>query len=377
MGLNPATEPALPDDELDVLAAHALDAVDLDEQLAIEARLLDDERATSAVAVFRRAVGELAAAVDDGTAVAPPLLRDRVLNAALAARPGGTPDVASAPEAHRVEAGRLLGTLARLDDADWPRPVDPPEFAGRSVHDLVAHVAGSEALFAELLGLESPSAPETDNDNDARTAAVQARHRSLTPAQTLAEYEAFAAAIDAHVSTLTEADLETEIEWWGVSMRISTVLIHRAFETWIHHDDVRRAVGLAESAPPAATITTMSRRAVSWLPLMLGAAGHDPSGRTARIELTGPGGDTYLIDLTDGEPLGDSLGGAVTGGLTDRNGRTADDRLAVDVDLRADIVEFCQAIGNRVPAGGLRYESTGDEQLAADLVASLPLLAGL
>jgi hypothetical protein len=30
-----------------------------------------------------------------------------------------------------------------------------------------------------------------------------------------------------------------------------------------------------------------------------------------------------------------------------------------------------------VPAGGLRYESTGDEQLAADLVASLPLLAGL
>ena len=77
-----------------------------------------------------------------------------------------------------------------------------------------------------------------------------------------------------------------------------------------------------------------------------------------------------IIDLTDGD---------LTADLTNEPhgaGAGATDP-AVDVELRAGIVEFCQAIGNRVPAGGLPYQATGDEALAADLVASLPLLAAL
>lgn len=354
MGLNPAPDPRLPDDELDLLAAHAIGAVDPDEQLAVEAALIADDRA-AAVATRLEAAGSALAAATTVDEAPPPGLRARVLDAALAVRPGGQVDVASAREVHRVEAARLLTTLARLDDAAWQRPVDPPEFAGWTVHDLVVHVATAESLFAQLLGID-PAVPETLNANDERTAIAQNRHRALSPAAAIAEYERAAAAIDARIAELSDDELEQDVLWWGVEMRISTVLIHRGFETWIHHDDVRRAVGLGASAPPAATICAMSRRAVSWMPLMLAAGGHAADGRFARIVLDGPGGGTYTIDLTDGEPA---------------------DGDEVDVELRAGIVELCQAIGNRVPAGGLRYEASGDEDLAAALVESLPLLAAL
>ena len=368
MGLNPTPEPRpLPDDELDLLAAHAIGAVDPGEQLAVEAALITDDRAAAITSALEEAAAELAAAtpVDEAP---PPGLRARVLDAALAIRPGGRFDVASSREVHRVEAARLLTTLARLDDAAWQRPVDPPEFAGWTVHDLVVHVATAEVLFAQLLGLPTPGVPETLNANDERTALAQARHRSLTPAVAVAELERAAAAIDAHVADLTDDDLEREIEWWGVPMRISTVLVHRGFETWIHHDDVRRAVGLGESAPPAATIAAMSRRAVGWLPLMLAAGGHDATGRSARLVLDGPGGGSYTVDLTDGALVPGAAGGPDAGRAAHGD---------VDVELRAGIVELCQAVGNRVPAGGLRYEARGDEDLAAALVESLPLLAAL
>ncbi len=361
MGVNETDPRPIPDDELDTLAVHALDALDPDEALAVEAALMADERARDVATSFRAAAGELAVAAD-GETEPPTALRTRVLDAALTTRPGGAIDVATAAEAHRVEASRLLATLGRLTGQQWSAAVDPPEFAGWTVHDLVAHVATSEALFAQLLGLAEPSVPETVNANDERTAAAHVRHRSLSPAVALAEYEAAAAAIDAAASAMTEADLEQEVEWWGVPMRVATVLVHRAFETWIHHDDVRRAIGLAESAPPAATIRAMSRRALGWLPLMLGAGGHDASGRVAHVVLGGAGGGDYVVDLTDGSFLGDDAD---------------QDRARVDVELRADIVGFCQAIGNRVPAGGLAYEAEGDTALAADLVDCLPLLAGL
>ncbi|MEZ5145409.1 MAG: maleylpyruvate isomerase family mycothiol-dependent enzyme [Acidimicrobiales bacterium] len=360
MGVNETDPRPIPDDELDTLAVHALDALDPDEALAVEAALMADERARDVATSFRAAAGELAVAADGETEPRPRCAPGPRRRPHRPPRRGdrrgdgrrGPPGGGVAPAGHPRAADRRAVVRRRR----------PPEFAGWTVHDLVAHVATSEALFAQLLGLAEPSVPETVNANDERTAAAHARHRSLSPTIALAEYEAAAAAIDAAASAMTEADLEHEVEWWGVPMRVATVLVHRAFETWIHHDDVRRAIGLAESAPPAATIRTMSRRALGWLPLMLGAGGHDASGRVARVVLGGAGGGDYVVDLTDGSFLGDDA---------DR------DRARVDVELRADIVGFCQAIGNRVPAGGLAYEAEGDTALAADLVACLPLLAGL
>jgi uncharacterized protein (TIGR03083 family) len=243
-----------------------------------------------------------------------------------------------------------------LRPTDWARMVDPPEFAGWTVHDAFAHITASEGLFAQLLGIDDPAVPETERGNEERTAAAQARHRAMSPAQSINEYEALAAAIDTKVANLTQAELEEEIEWWGAPMRISTVLVHRAFETWTHHDDIRRAVGLPSVPPPPSSLAAMSTQACEWIPFFLATVDAVHEGDTARLVLTGEGGGSHLVTLgfepvaAPSEPV---------------------------FELRMDVADFCRAIANRVPAEGCPMEIGGDETKARQLVAALPNLAGL
>ena len=136
------------------------------------------------------------------------------------------------------------------------------------------------------------------------------------------------------------------------------MLTQRAFETWTHADDIRSALGLDPVPPPASSLATMSRTVLDGLSLMLLVAGADQAGRAARIELTGPGGGTYTVAVVaDGTVM------AYQG--------------EPDLHLSVDVVDFCRAIGDRVPPDGLAYRAAGDADLAADIVRSLPVLAQL
>lgn len=350
---------------LDDLAVYALDATDGDEALAIEALLLDDHDAAEVEAVLRDAAGEYAAAVatdlgvdtdadaDDATAD----LRARVITAAHGRRTPSPVEAAGARDVHRIEMERFEMLLRRLSDEQWQRPIDPPEFAGWTVHDLAAHVTSNEALFAQLLDITDPAAPETVNHNDDRTEQVLARHRSMAPADTVAEFRTFAEAVDARVRELSDDDLERELAWWGNPMRIVTVLVHRSFETWIHADDIRRAVGLPHVPPPAPTLKTMSSMAAGWSALMIASTGNDYAGRSVRLVLTGAGGGSYHVPLGFDEP----------------------DLAATEPDavITVDVVDYCRRIGDRLPVVDLRYEATGDTELARELVNSLNALAVL
>ncbi len=373
MGLNPddPLPAAQPDDVvrdtlaadgvLDDLAVYALDAVDGDEARAIETRLATDPDAAALEVSLRTTAGTFAAgATGPGAFVdtEPPAgLRARVLEAAFATRAPQPIEPATAVEIHRVELDRFESLLRRLTPEQWALGVDPPEFAGWTIHDLAAHVTANEGLLAQLLGLTAVAVPETANSNDERTADTIARHRALTPAATIAELHDLAVAVDESVSALDPEGLDQDLSWWGSDMRILTVLLVRSFETWTHADDIRRALGHALLPPPAPALRTMAQAATSWTPLMLALAGHDHHDQVVRFELTGAGGTTFDIDL----------------GGTDRDVGG----IEPDATITVDIVDYCRAIGQRELRGPLAFTATGNQALVADVIEALPALATL
>jgi uncharacterized protein (TIGR03083 family) len=372
MGLTP--EPPLPHEHgdpgdaadgatqlLDDLAAYALDAVDLEEAVTIEALLATDPAAARIERDLRDASGELALALhpaeDADADAAARSIRARVLSTAHAARPPVAIDPASAIEVHRIELERLVMLLGRLTDEQWARPLDPPEFAGWTVKDLAAHLASNEGNAVQVLGLEHPVLPETINDNEARTEQVLARHRTMSNAETLAELEACFRAVDERVTALGAEGIEEDIEWWGMQIRILTMLIVRSFETWTHADDIRRAVGFPQLPPPATSLACMSQVASNWAPMMMLTRGLDLQDTSIELRLTGLGGGTHHLNLGFGEI-----------------DLTTHEPAAV---VTIDVLDYCRIIGDRLAPADARYEATGDLELARTYIGVLDALATL
>src|SRR5262245_58452325 len=258
MGMNTDMAPEPEDD----LSLYVLGATIADDEPAIEARILTDPAAARAEQRLRNVVTEVATAVP--TTAPPSALRDRVLATALSRRPGSEIIPASAPELHAIELERTIMLLRKLNDEDWGRLLDPPELRGWTIHDLAAHISSNESLLAANLGNPVAGVPETETTNEERTASTLARHRAMTPAETIAELEAAVAAVDAAVRDLDADELARDIDWWGLPTSIRTSLIIRAFETWTHADDIRHVVGLPQLSPPAPSLNTMGRNAAGW-----------------------------------------------------------------------------------------------------------------
>ena len=345
---------------LDDLAVHALDAHEPGEGAAIEAHLAATPGAVRWSGTMREAAGEYAAAVT--TSVPPPAALRRLVLDRSRERRAPEPVAAGAPpvEVHRVELARAVLLLSDLRADDWARPVDPPEFAGWTVHDVAAHLVANESLLAAQLGRPVAGVPETALDNEGRTAATRARHRALPPAAAVAELEAAAEAVDEVIAARGEAGLDDPIDWWGVRYSISTVLFIRSVETWTHADDVRRAVGSQMVAPPVASLLTMSHAACGFVPAMMAARGTPHPDRLVRFRFPDLGASAaWDIDLGEAgavRPAGD--------------GR-------VDAELAVDSLAFCRRVSARLPDGLTVTDAEGDEGLIRDVVDALPALSVL
>jgi uncharacterized protein (TIGR03083 family) len=378
MGMNeehPTTPQSSPPPaaSLDDLAVYALDAHESDDETAIESNLLASPEAARWERALRDAAGELATGADE--VAPPPHLRQRILAAAFRRRPPGVDqggdtgagngagagegDGGSPVEIHRTELRRVLDLLDGLAADEWTHPVDPPEFAGWTVHDLVVHLAANESLLATRLDVPVPGVPETSGDNAERTAAAHARHRGRPPAAALAELRAAAAAVGERVSALDADALDATIDWWGRPTPVRIALLVRAFETWTHADDIRRAVGLPMLPAPPASLRTMTQTACGWVPLMLAARGIRRPGRVVRFTFTDVPGAAYDVAL---DQVGD-VRPAGTG--------------PTDATIAIDAESFCRTVGNRVPTAELRYRSTGDTGLAREVIDAVPALAVL
>ena len=260
----------------------------------------------------------------------------------------------SPADVHLIESNRLVALLQHLGPEHWAAPVGPA-FPDWTVQDLAAHLASSEVLLAAQLGIE-PFTPETADQPEPRAHAAVARHRGMSPDETLAELRTAYELVHQALIDLGPDAGRRMVSWFGLDLALSYALTQRGFEIWTHADDIRAALGLPLLPPPAGSLETMSSTAIETVPLMLAASGVDAEGRRARITLTGTGQGDFdvVLGLTGVEPS-----------------------VKPDVVIEIDAVDFCRAIADRLAPPELSYRVTGDDVLAGDIVRALPVLAVL
>ncbi|MGE5829196.1 MAG: hypothetical protein ACM30G_12670, partial [Micromonosporaceae bacterium] len=151
-----------------------------------------------------------------------------------------------------------------------------------------------------------------------------------------------------------DASLDQPVRMAGRTPRwrpLRDALVQRAFETWIHADDVRRAIGRPSSPPPPEDVSVMVAFGVRLLPLALKSLGRDRPGQRAALHLAGASPALWSVALSDDTGAGVEV-----------------------VALRADAVAFCELMANRRDLASFAYEADGDYGAAADLLAAAATL---
>ena len=125
----------------------------------------------------------------------------------------------------------LDAELVALSSANWALPV----ISDRSVHDVVAQlVAVNELLIARMRADEQ--APFDASYLFDATVDAQRELRSISSETLLERWRR-------SVSDLqTSARRDNLVGWVGVTVPTWLALVERAFETWIHANDIRNAI---------------------------------------------------------------------------------------------------------------------------------------
>jgi uncharacterized protein (TIGR03083 family) len=337
--------PLTPEEVAELLGAYALDACTPEETTVIEAVLADHPELEAEARTLARAASWIGVTE---ALVPPPALRSRVVSAA---RPRGVISTTAATAATDPVLDAYLSlsdALGSVVDELPPDALDVPTTNGLTAHELVVHMAAQESLLALQAGVAVvPDLAEVD---------IDARTSALLDALVARPIDDAAAmwrdAVDANAGW-ARAHAGSTVAWRGITMTRDDAIVVRAFETWIHTDDLRRALGRPLEVPSPAHLSVMSEFASRVLPFSLELAGRPHPGKTVHLVLTGEGGGEWSVALDGGE-AGEP-----------------------DVELTVDVVDWCRRVGDRVAADELRYTVRGDAAVAADLVAAASSLATL
>jgi len=319
----------------DLLGAYALDACEPEESDAIERYAEAHPEARPEVERLR----EVAAGIGAADATRPPFdLRERLLVSA-----GQRVPPMSAEGVLEKETDRFDSFLSTLEEGD----LDVRTVNGLTVRELVQHVEAVDRAFVEaaadstvvfigaeqVVGITERDLPGRAGEPFAETVARFRRtRRDLAGLRELPESRRVAG---------YERD---------------SVLVIRAFETWTHHDDVRRAIGHDGLAvPEPAAMRAMADLAMDSLPIALAVRGSSRPGITARIVLDGPGGGEWMVPCTAGEIPAEP----------------------VAVVIRASVVDWCRRFADRIEPGAFASAVEGDAELAGELIAAASAFAGL
>jgi len=194
---------------------------------------------------------------------------------------------------------------ANLTEAQWKTATDLP---GWSVQDNVVHIS---AIESSILGRPAPDhlPPELDhvkNEVGQRNEVWVDSRRSWSGADALAEFREVTAARLAQLRGSSKADFDAESWTPAGPGTVRDLLPFRAFDSWAHEQDIRRAVDRpGDLDGPVADFAF--RRIVDALPFVVGKKVHPPDGTTVVFEVTGSWPTTVAIVMDAGraKPLPD------------------------------------------------------------------------
>jgi hypothetical protein len=314
---------------IEMLGAWALGACDRGEAAVVEDHLRECAECSAEGRRLRSTAGWLGV---DGVRRPPAALRGRVLDAARARRAPAS--AAPLTGSYAGEVALLDGVLGGLTPTDWHRP-DPRH---RDLSGIVGHLAGNDARLASDLGLRVVTGPDVRTVWRAQSDVLL---HGLRGAGGGAGAGAGAGALD--------LDRPVRLAGKGEPPRrpLREALVQRAFETWIHREDIGALVRRPLPDPPPEQVRRIVGLAVGVLPGALRANGLLRPGEAARLALTGAAGGEWTF------PLGGAGG--------DGDG-------AVTVTISADATEFVRLVANRRSPGGIRHAVTGDHALATEVL---------
>ncbi|MFE9437485.1 maleylpyruvate isomerase family mycothiol-dependent enzyme [Streptomyces sp. NPDC006602] len=245
-------------------------------------------------------------------------------------------------------AAAVAGLKALLREADgrWGTPV----VHDWDVHATVAHLLAADEPLAVRLGVDARVRPSTTDEGmswedawNRRTAEVIAHEYRRTPEETVADWAAQAKALLATPEARDPERAALAVTLMGLRLPVAEHFLVRAFEAWIHADDIGRALGLSVPPPPEAHLWQLVRLAVRVLGLALG-----PSAPPVLFAVTG--GDEWVLGSED-EP--------------------------VRAELTLNPVDFCLLVGGRYAPDEVPRGADGDEGAVRNVLERAASLAWL
>ncbi|WP_107122319.1 maleylpyruvate isomerase family mycothiol-dependent enzyme, partial [Streptomyces dysideae] len=267
-----------------------------------------------------------------------------VLSFALRGRPAVPPVAAHAAPYAAAVAG--LKALLPEIDGRWTTPV----VHDWDVHATVAHLLAADEHLAGRLGVDARVPPSRIEDGtrwedawNRRTADVIAHEHGRTPEETVADWSAQAAALLATPEAHDPELAARAVTLMGLRLPIADHFVVRAFEAWIHTDDIGRALGLTVPPPPERHLWQLVRLAVRILGLALG-----PTAPPVLFAVTG--GEEWVLGSED-EP--------------------------VRGELTLEPLDFCLLVGGRYAPDAVPRGATGDDAAVRNVLERAASLAWL
>lgn len=299
-----------------------------------------------------------------------PALRTRVLDGCLERRPPRIP-VPEWAAPYDAETARLDALLQDFGDAEWHAPVrlrwfEDDDTASRrtTVAGVIAHLLTVDGTVAVTLGLDDPLGDITAPSRApaARTEAYwRASHYPPTRA-VRAPWRGQSHSIVRTVAFTGDAG-GMPVSYGGFELPLRDAMLDRAFECWVHAEDIAEAVDYPYEPPSPRHLNGMIDLAARMLPGVLAArrraglaapgdrphlvAAGEP-GRSLRLEIEGSGGGEWLIPLDSPGAVG-----------------SADHEVA---HVALDGVEFCRLAAGHVPPAEAAAGQVGDREAIRDVL---------
>jgi uncharacterized protein (TIGR03083 family) len=240
----------------------------------------------------------------------------------------------SAQSAFLRTAAELADLLGGLGEGEWERPT---RVAGRRVRDLVVHLVGVERYVLGQLGwAPAVAAPRREDHYPVSMTAAS----DLAAARGAQLPRAWWLAVMAVIRACGELGPDHQVEYHDLPGTVRGLLVVRTFELWTHGDDIRHATERRPDVLDEARLGLMSGELMRVLPLGMAMTGTAQPGRTARIDLTGPGGGSRDVALAPGEHPG-----------------------TPDIVVRARTIDLCRLAANRLARADFDCVVDGDETL--------------
>ena len=373
-----------------LLGAWALNACPAAEAARVERHLTACPSCADEAGRLRDAAGWLSA---DEPLDPAPTLRSQVLKRALAVRPAEirVPDYAAA---YVAETARLDALLRDFGESDWIERAELPWHGGVErwrPAEVLCHLTAVDGVVSRTLGLRDPvpppapgAVPPAGIDLMERTTRLMDAQRRRGPEAVRAYWREQTRAL-VETAALAEAAVgpgaggasagDVLVDYGAFRIPLRDAFVDRAFECWIHADDVAEAIGWPYERPRGVHLRTMVELAARLLPHAMTAlraaglakltgwqdAGYgDPRGVSAvKLIIEGPGTSEWLVPL---EPLPQGSG-----------------PLSPDTDpvavIAIDGVEFCFLCAAHRDPDRLPCGVTGDRAAARDLLHAARLLS--